>query len=389
MSRVGKKEIDLEGDFTATSTPLGVPDWADPKTSAGKGLPPDVRKRMMRARGAAKPKIQNHSFEFSFAELFAGIGGFHQGLKDVGGSCVYASEWDRFAAATYWAWTGQEVDTSDIREVDLSTIKKHDVLCAGFPCQPFSLAGVSKKNSLGRAHGFDDDLQGNLFFSVVKAAKINRPKVLLLENVRNLISHDNGNTLKRILDELDRAQYWCHYEVIDASGWIPQRRSRVFFVCFDKNTYNSSDVSNFTFPTPPQNGPVLSSILEEEVDDKYVISTHLWNYLREYKARHEAKGSGFGYGLFSGEDIARTISARYHKDGAEILIDRGGRKNPRRLTPREAGLLMGFTDTLANRSGFVDGFPQVVSDTQAYRQFGNSVSPLVVKAIGKKIKKYL
>lgn len=344
---------------------------------------------MLVARQSAKLSQAPTTADFSFAELFAGVGGFHQGLKALGGHCVYANEWDRFAAATYWTWTGRSVDLTDIRDVNLSSIPRHDVLCAGFPCQPFSLAGVSKKNSLGRSHGFDDTHQGNLFFSVIETAKAKRPKILFLENVRNLLSHDCGNTIRVILEELDKANYWYHFKVVDSSQWVPQRRKRVFFVCFDKHVYRWEDIRDFQFPEPQSSGPVLSSILDEDADPKYTISDHLWQYLRDYKDRHAAKGSGFGFSLFSGQDVARTISARYHKDGAEILIDQGEKVNPRRLSPREACLLMGFTDELATNFGFSNGFPQVVSDTQAYRQFGNSVCPLVVRAIGESIRNLL
>jgi DNA (cytosine-5)-methyltransferase 1 len=278
--------------------------------------------------------------------------------------------------------------TGDIGDIDIeSQIPEHDVLCAGFPCQPFSLAGVSKKNSLGRAHGFEDAKQGNLFFKIMDIVDIKRPPVLVLENVKNLRSHDKGNTWKVIEESIRERDYAIYTEVIDARHWVPQHRERVFIVCFDKQVFGREDQVKFNMPKPDKNNnPTLSTILSEEAPDKkYMLSDKLWKYLVGYAAKHKAKGNGFGYGLNTPKDVSRTMSARYHKDGAEILIKQKGWRNPRRLTPREAMLLLGYCSRYSELFGHEDGFPQVVSDTQAYRQFGNSVVPLIVEEIGHEV----
>ena len=338
---------------------------------------------------AVEPKTVYGSVPFKFIDLFAGVGGFRAALTALGGKCEFTSEWDKFSNKTYQSWFGDDdVHTGDIREIDIANeIPDHDVLCAGFPCQPFSLAGVSKKNSLGRSHGFEDETQGNLFFKIMDIVDEKRPPVLFLENVKNLRSHDKGNTWKVIQDCLIEREYSIFSQVVDARAWVPQHRERIFIVCFDREIFGREDEINFQFPEPPENEPpTLSSILEPEApDEKYMLSDKLWNYLKAYAEKHRKKGNGFGYSLFSGTDVARTLSARYHKDGSEILIDQKGWKNPRRLTPLEAKRLMGFEDRYAELFGHQDGFPQVVSDTQSYRQFGNAVVPLVVEAIGEKI----
>ena len=370
--------------------PVGLPAWADGRDDAEehqRALPRNVRAAMAEARVSAKatrpPKAGGATFDF--IDLFAGIGGFHHGMSRIGGRCVFTSEWDRYAAATYWAWTGVEnIETRDIRTVSAKEIPSHRVLCAGFPCQPFSLAGVSKKNSLDRPHGFDDERQGNLFFSIIEIAEVKKTPILFLENVKNIKSHDQGRTFARILAELG-SSYHVRHQVIDASGWVPQHRERTFIVCFRKSVFTEAAAEAFEFPRSTGRTPTLGTILEDKVDDRYTLSPRLWEYLVEYKERHRAKGNGFGYGLFGPPDVARTLSARYHKDGSEILIRGDNGKRPRKLTPREAALLMGFDELYARHAGFDDGFPQVVSDTQSWRQFGNSVSPPVVEAIGRRI----
>lgn len=320
---------------------------------------------------------------FTFIDLFAGIGGFRSALTNLGGKCVYTNEWDKFSAQTYAEWYAEKtLSQEDLRTLDKSKIPDHDILCAGFPCQPFSIAGVSKKKSLGRKHGFDDKEQGNLFFSIMDVVEEKRPKVILLENVKNLRSHDKGNTFLRIQNEIAKKKYRLFSDVINASSFVPQSRQRVFMVAFDKKHYGDS--VEFEFPEISGKPKKLKSILQKKVDDKYTLSDRLWNYLQEYKERQRRKGNGFGYGLFGPEDTARTMSARYYKDGAEILIKQND-KNPRRLTPREACLLMGFNNGYARLFGHKRGFPIVVSDTQAYKQFGNAVVPSVVEAIGKEI----
>jgi DNA (cytosine-5)-methyltransferase 1 len=299
---------------------------------------------------------------FTFIDLFAGIGGFRLALDALGGECVFSSDYDRYAQLTYEANFGEKPygDITSILETD---IPAHDVLCGGFPCQPFSIAGVSKKNSLGRKHGFDDEKQGNLFFHILRIVNHHQPKILFLENVKNLKSHDKGITWKIITQELRAAGYMVFAQVINGKHYVPQHRERIFIVCFRDNVFPMID---FQFPTLPlQRLYTLNEMLEKEVDEKYTITAHLWDYLQRRKIAQQDKGNGFGFGLVdpSTDHITRTLSARYYKDGSEILIYQGEGKSPRRLTPRECARLQGFPES----------FKIVVSDTQAYRQFGNSV----------------
>lgn len=338
-----------------------------------------------------QPKTIYRQLPFKFIDLFAGIGGFRCGMTAAGGSCVFTSEWDKHAAKTYMAWYGDEhISTEDIRQLSLdAVIPDHDVLCAGFPCQPFSIAGVSKKNSLGKAHGFEDERQGNLFFKIIEVVDSKRPPILLLENVKNLKSHDKGKTWKVISELILDRDYAMFSKIIDARFWVPQHRERIFIVCFDKRLFGREDQIRFKFPEPDRNDtPILDSILSKvEPSGRYMLSDHLWSYLQEYAEKHRAKGNGFGYGLHTGKDVARTMSARYFKDGSEILISQEGWKNPRRLTPKEAMLLLGYSSEYSDLFGHEHGFPQVVSDTQAYKQFGNSVVPKIVELIGHEIVK--
>ena len=323
------------------------------------------------------------NFPFTFIDLFAGIGGFRSALTFLGGKCVYTNEWNKYALSTYKHWYGSEDTTSeDIRTIDHRYIPSHDILCAGFPCQPFSLAGVSKKNSLGRKHGFDDLEQGNLFDCILKIVDTKKPPILFLENVKNLKSHDKGNTWKYIKKSISDRGYEIFSSVMDASNWVPQHRERIFIVCFDKSIFANNRKIQFSFPSIPSKRKYnLNYVLEKNPNKKYMLSDKLWRYLQDYAAKHKAKGNGFGYGLADKNGITRTMSARYHKDGAEILIKQDGWKNPRRLTPNEAKYLMGFDDKYALCFGHSNGFPQIVSDTQAYKQFGNSVVPLVIEEI--------
>ncbi len=309
---------------------------------------------------------------FTFIDLFSGIGGFRLGLQKNGGKCVFSCEWDKHAQKTYHAWFG-ETPIGDIREVKPADIPDHDILAAGFPCQPFSIAGVSKKKSLGRAHGFKDITQGTLFFHLATIINVKRPPILLLENVKNLVSHDQGRTYKVIENTLNSLHYKIFSKIIDAKNYVPQHRERIFIVCFNRDIFG--DEVPFCFPPIPSTKPKLRDILEPAPDPKYTLSDHLWSYLKNYAEKHRRKGNGFGYGLTNLDGITRTLSARYHKDGSEILIPQGNGTNPRRLTPREAARLMGYPDHLRI----------AVSDTQAYRQFGNSVVPTIVEAIGKQI----
>jgi DNA (cytosine-5)-methyltransferase 1 len=313
--------------------------------------------------------------KFRFIDLFAGIGGIRLGLESAGGECVYSVELDKHARQTYAANFGP-VDQADIRALDPADLPKYDVLAAGFPCQPFSIAGVSKKASLGLEHGFADEKSGNLFFEVVRIIEASRPPVLFLENVKNLRSHDRGRTFKVILSELHRLGYEVAHDVVDAALWVPQHRERTFIIGLRRDVFEGR---RFKFPPAPnRHRPVLRDILDSWVEEKYILTPHLWKYLQQYAAKHRAAGNGFGYGLVGGNDIARTLSARYYKDGSEILIDIAGAL-PRRLTPVECARLMGFPDPRQVRSGEGTGanphvsFVIPVSDTQAYRQFGNSV----------------
>ena len=322
---------------------------------------------------------ETQSIPFRFVDLFAGIGGFRLGLESAGGRCVFSCEVDPYAQKTYSEWFG-ETPESDIHDfVTGDAIPSHHVLAAGFPCQPFSIAGVSKKKSLGRDHGFEDKVQGTLFFQLAKIIERKQPQVLLLENVKNLTSHNKGNTWRTIHQNLEDLGYCVFYETIDAADYVPQHRERVFIVCFRRDVYG--DKPPFEFPgIPATRAPRLRDVLQSEVPDKYTLTDRLWNYLQDYRQRHAAKGNGFGFGLADPAGITRTLSARYYKDGAEILIPQKDR-NPRRLTPFEAARLMGFPKQLAKR--------QVVSDTRAYKQYGNAVVPAVAAAVAKQIVKVM
>ena len=298
--------------------------------------------------------------KFKFIDLFAGIGGIRLGYEKVGGECVYSSEWNKFSQQTYEVNFG-ECPNGDITAVNAADIPDHDILLAGFPCQPFSIAGVSKKQSLGRATGFEDKTQGTLFFDVCRILKEKRPKAFMLENVKNLCSHEKGNTFRVIEESLNELDYEIFYQVLDGQYYVPQHRERIIIVGFDRKRYDSNIKFEFDL-TYPEHKPVVADILETNVDSKYTLTDKLWIYLQNYAAKHRAAGNGFGYGIADPDGITRTLSARYYKDGSEILIEQKGR-NPRRLTPRECARLQGFPDS----------FKIPVSDTQAYRQFGNSV----------------
>ena len=310
---------------------------------------------------------------FTFADLFAGIGGARLGLTAAGGECVFSSEWNAFAARTYKENFGEQ-PRGDIRQIPSAEIPDHDVLAAGFPCQPFSIAGVSKKRALDMPTGFEDRTQGTLFFEIARILKDKQPKAFLLENVKNLLHYDHGSTFATILSTLNGLGYSVTHRVIDAKLIVPQHRERVFIVGFRRDL----EVPEFTVPEPRDRRPKLRTILEPDPDPKYTLTDHLWEYLRGYAEKHRRAGNGFGFGLASLDGVSRTLSARYFKDGAEVLIPQPGR-NPRRLTPRECARLMGFPDT----------FRIPVSDTQAYRQFGNAVVPGLVEHIGRRMNEWL
>ena len=318
---------------------------------------------------------------FTFIDLFAGIGGMRIPFEDRGGTCLFTAERDKFARRTYEAnfinsphhsFTNNIVPCAAKPEV----IPKHDILLAGFPCQPFSQAGVSKRNSLGRPHGFKCDDQGNLFYSIASILDHHRPVAFLLENVKNLERHDKGRTFARMREVLEvELGYHISFKVINALPWVPQSRERIFIAGFSKPCTFSFDLMEI-----PAEGPVLDDILDrpEDVPNKYTLTENLWAYLQDYKAKHRAKGNGFGYSLVGPHDVSRTLSARYGKDGSEILIKQPWREDgrPRRLTPRECARLMGFD--IGDRHWHIP-----VSDTQAYKQFGNAVVVSVVDAIAK------
>lgn len=270
---------------------------------------------------------------YSFIDLFAGIGGMRIAFQSAGGYCVYSNEWNSFSQQTYAANFG-EIPEGNITKVDANDIPEHDILVAGFPCQPFSIAGVSKKNSLGRATGFEDKTQGTLFFDVCRVIKAKRPKAFMLENVKNLVSHDKGRTFKIIQESLQELGYKIFYQILDGQNFVPQHRERIVIVGFDTKQYGSDITFEFAI-TPREPKARMKDILFDEVDSKYTLSDHLWDYLQRYAAKHKAAGNGFGYGLASPDGVSRTLSARYYKDGAEILIAQEG-KCPRRLTPKNA-----------------------------------------------------
>jgi len=359
--------------------------WEVRETDPPSYLSDAIRQRIL-------PLIDEKSYDsdFRFIDLFAGIGGIRLGFEKHGGKCVFTSEWNKFSQKTYLAnfpQTSDHMFVGDITEIDEKDIPDHDVLLAGFPCQPFSIAGVSKKNALGRPHGFECTTQGTLFFDVARIIAEKQPKAFLLENVKNLLSHDKGNTFKVILQTLrDELGYEVHYEVIDGQHFVPQHRERILIVGFKGKT----DFSWDSLQLPEKGAVKLSSILhpqdgselaeepyttgnKAEINSKYTLTPKLWAYLQAYAEKHRKAGNGFGFGLVDGNSVTRTLSARYYKDGSEVLVSQGKRKRPRRLTPRECSRLMGFPED----------FIIPVSDTQAYRQFGNSVVMPVMKEVAR------
>lgn len=313
---------------------------------------------------------------FTFIDLFAGMGGFRLAMQAQGGKCVFSSEWNVFAQKTYLANFG-EMPFGDITKEETKRYipQQFDILCAGFPCQPFSIAGISKKKSLGRETGFRDQTQGTLFFDVADIISRHRPKAFFLENVKNLLSHDKGNTFKVIRSTLEELEYTVYFQIMDGKDYVPQHRERIMIVGFDKRRFKG--LEHFNFPQASNIHPKLKDILESQPDAKYTLSDKLWNYLQQYAEKHKAKGNGFGFGLADIDGISRTLSARYYKDGSEILISQEDR-NPRRLTPRECARLMGYPDNY---------IINMVSDVQIYRQCGNSVVVPLITAVAEQIVK--
>lgn len=396
--------------------------WSQQEIADRTGHPREVINRWLKAGDRADwlvlrerrslekmlPEAQDRKHDFTFIDLFAGIGGIRKGFESAGGKCVFTSEYNKYAVKTYLAnYHTEHPVHGDIREITQPKgmekkmtyrhigrmIPDHDVLVAGFPCQPFSIAGVSKKNSLGRAHGFECETQGTLFFDVARIIDVKRPLAVMLENVKNLKSHDRGKTFSVIASTLDELGYEIadlaspkgdDPKIIDARYFAPQHRERIVIVAFrkDLNVMQDFTLSNIS-QLYPKKAPTIGDILEAEdtVPKKYILTEKLWSYLKGYADKHKAKGNGFGFGKVTRQDkVARTLSARYYKDGSEILVDRGSGKRPRRLTPRECARLMGFDKPSESK------FIIPVSDTQAYKQFGNSVVVPVFEAVAKLMK---
>jgi DNA (cytosine-5)-methyltransferase 1 len=366
--------------------------WEKGETPCPSMLEPALRD-LLHSSGRTKAGAATGDAQFRFIDLFAGIGGIRMGFEAHGGDCVFTSEWNDFSTKTYrenYPAGGEHALIGDIVSFPAEEVPSHDVLLGGFPCQPFSIAGVSKKNALGRPHGFECTTQGTLFFDVARIIAAKRPAAFLLENVKNLLSHDKGRTFDVILQTLrDELGYEVHYRVVDGQHFTPQHRERIIIVGFRGKTSFSWDDLHL-----PASGPRLGSILHrtdgsepvlpwdhdrffdhagKRVQPKYTLTPNLWTYLQNYAAKHRAAGNGFGFGMAYPDSVTRTLSARYHKDGSEILVYQGEQLRPRRLTPRECARLMGFPDT----------FRIPVSDTQAYRQFGNSVVMPVMREVAR------
>ncbi|MFM7630369.1 MAG: DNA cytosine methyltransferase [Alphaproteobacteria bacterium] len=301
---------------------------------------------------------------FRFIDLFAGIGGIRLPFDELGGRCVFSSEIDKFAKQTYYT-NFREVPHGDITNIHPSDIPPFDLLLAGFPCQPFSQAGLQR--------GFDD-ARGTLFFSIAKIIQHHHPSVVLLENVKRLKTHNQGHTYRVIAQTLEDCGYTVSSQILAGKDFgVPQNRERIYIVGLKQG-------QTFSFPRPTLEKTCVGDILEEDVHDRYTLSDRLWEGHQKRKQGHINKGNGFGYSVFHGASAyTNTLSARYYKDGSEILIDQGTMKNPRKLTPREAARLQGFPDT----------FKIPVSDVQAYKQFGNSVCVPVIRAIAETLKPFL
>lgn len=364
-----RKELGLTQKEFAAALGMGpngertVRRWENGETS-----PSAAEAAFIRTLGHRAPFAQGDRADapFTYIDLFAGIGGIRMPFQELGGRCVFSCEWDKFAQKTYRMNYG-DTPVGDIREVKNEDIPDFDILLAGFPCQPFSLAGVSKKKSMGRATGFEDKTQGTLFFEVARIIRNKRPGAFLLENVKNLTSHDHGKTFRIIRQTLENELgYHIHYKVLDSKRWTCQHRERIYIVGFREDIPFSWDEI-----ADGGGGHTVGEILEDNPDPRYTLTDKLWSYLQAYRAKHEAAGHGFGYSLVEPGDTTRTLSARYHKDGSEILVSRSEGENPRKLTPRECARLQGFPDE----------FIIPVSDTQAYHQFGNSVTVPTVRAV--------
>ena len=334
----------------------------------GMTIPPENIYQKILAFASKRPLIytqENPSFRF--IDLFAGIGGIRIPFQELGGECVFSSEWDQFAQKTYRINFG-ETPSGDITKIESSAIPDFDILLGGFPCQPFSSAGLKK--------GFADT-RGTLFFEIERILRDKRPKAFLLENVKQLRTHDHGNTLRVILSHIKDLDYYVKYEILRAGDFgVPQSRERTYIVGFDRHYYDLPNNYDFSFPEPTYEKTRLGDILEKDVDERYTLTEAIWEGFKKRKQNNINRGAGFGYCLFNEESpCVSTLVARYYKDGQEILIDRGEGNIPRKLTPRECARLQGFPDS----------YIIPVSDAQAYKQFGNSVAVPVVRAVAKRI----
>jgi len=311
---------------------------------------------------------KSNKTKFTFTDICAGIGGMRLAFENLGGKCVFTSEWDKFCQETYHKNFG-ETPQGDITKISIKDIPKHDILLAGFPCQPFSKSGFATRIKLTRMNGMDDKEQGQIFFRLTKIIRAKKPKAVLFENVPRLLSIHQGKEFQIILKSMKKLGYTCNYKVINSETVVPQRRERLYMVFIrGKN--------NFNFPEMPHLNPILKSILETRVKEKYTLSNNTWNWLQKHAKKHAKKGNGFGYRMADLKKTTCTLSARYGKDGSEILIPQK-QKNPRKINPRECARLMGFPED----------FIIPVSDTQSYKQFGNSVVIPVVYIIGNEIVK--
>lgn len=394
--------LDAGLSIESAADALGVTPKTIYRWDSGEFVPREIYLQELRRRIRYKKEERKRDTDFRFIDLFAGIGGLRLGFERAGGDCVFTSEWDTYAQRTYRAnFPDDHPIAGDITKVDAADIPRHDLLVAGFPCQPFSIAGVSKKKSLGREHGFMDKAQGTLFFDVLRILRHHMPAAFLLENVKNLKSHNGGDTFRTIIGALAELGYHVSTRIIDAKAFVPQHRERIFIVGFLEDT--GFDIGRLDFGDP-RLGPDLGTILHDEsespedpytiapedtadnrasfVNPKYTLSDKLWAYLQAYAEGHRARGNGFGFGLNGPEGKARTLSARYYKDGSEILIRQAG-TNPRRLTPRECARLMGFDRDREAQ------FVIPVSDTRAYKQFGNSVVVPVVEEVARYMRSHL
>jgi DNA (cytosine-5)-methyltransferase 1 len=375
---------------------LGVSERQVRRWEAHESLPPPYVGMALQRLLPFQTSIGDEA-DFKFIDLFAGIGGIRRAFEGVGGECVFTSEWDRYAQKTYMAnFGGQHPINGDITKIHEDDIPDHDVLLGGFPCQPFSIAGVSKKNALGRAHGFADETQGTLFFDVARILSTKRPSAFMLENVKNLQSHDKGRTFDVIVKTLqEELGYQVFHKVIDGACFVPQHRERIIIVGFrdpvffdwdmldlpEKGTHELGEIVHKKAGEPmlEWDGSNYYDHTKRKVLDKYTLTDNLWTYLQDYKKKHQEAGNGFGFGMVTPKSVTRTLSARYYKDGSEILFSQGAKKNPRRLTPRECARLMGFPDT----------FKIPVSDTRAYKQFGNSVVVPVMEAVARAMQPFI